>query len=160
MPLSLQLLRLLLLNSSSRITPPLPLRLLVLLAPPLDFRVNHNLLLPKDQPSTHLEHFHLKTTHPSPQGVISPALDTPHRLVQPLPPGVPTPMPETAHLMARATPSQVLGIGKGPLTSPQHLWEFDLASFLCLQHISPRISVFDNLISCLFVLWVYVDECS
>lgn len=156
-PPNLELLRLLPLNSSFRITPPLPPKLLVLLAPPLDFLVNHNLLLPKDQPSTHPEHFHIKTTHPSLQGDISPALDTPHRPALPLPPGVPTPMPETAPLMARATPSQVLGTGKGPLTSPQHLWEFNLAS---LQHISPRISVFDNLISCLFVLWVYVDECA
>ncbi len=142
-------LRLRLLSSSSRITLPLPLRLLVLLALPQGFPANHSLLLPKDPPSTRLEHFRLITTHPRPrssqlttaclqpprpQGVISPVLGTPRSLVPPLPPGLPTPMPETDPLLARATPSQALGIGKRLLVSPQHL----ATSFLCLQHISPQ----------------------
>lgn len=131
--LSLVFLRLHLLNSSFRITPPLPLRQLVPLAQLLGFPTNHRLLLPKDPPSTHLEHFLLKITHPRPlssqlttaclqpprpQGGISPVLDTPRHLAPPLPRGVPTPMPETAPLMARATPSLALGIGKSPLMSP------------------------------------------
>lgn len=146
------------LSSSSRITPPLLLRLLVLLAPPKGFLANHSLLLPKDPPSTRLEHFRLKTTHPRPlssqlttaclqpprpQGVISPILDTPRRLVPPLPPGVPIPMPETAPLLARVTPSRALAIGKRPLVSPQHL----ATSFLSPTHQPPK-SVFVFVVLC------------
>lgn len=146
--LSLVSLRLRLLSSSSRITPPLLLRLLVLLAPPLAFLANHSLLLPKHLLSTHPEPSRLKTTHPRPlsspqttaclqprrpQPVTNPVPDTPHHQVPPLRLGVPIPMPETARLTARATPSQVLAIGKSPLTSPQHL----AITSLCLQHINP-----------------------
>lgn len=130
--LSLVALKPLRLSNSSRITPLLHLRLL-LLAPHLDLVLSHRLRplpSPRVQASTHHLSFLLRPTLPRPPSNqpttacrpapsrllgISLVLDTPHPQVWPHPLGAPIPMPATAPLTGRAMPSLVPATGKNQL---------------------------------------------